>query len=115
MDLPLSSALSYSARFLEILKLRGFSRPEDIEDFLQSDLTALIDPFEMRGMRETCDRLRLAVERGEKILVHGDYDVDGVTGAAIVARTLEILGLRPKVFLPHRAEDGYGVSRRAIE
>ncbi|HTL47379.1 MAG TPA: single-stranded-DNA-specific exonuclease RecJ [Verrucomicrobiae bacterium] len=115
MDLPLASDLSYSARFLELLKLRGLSRPEEIESFLKAELDALLDPFEMRGMREACDRIRRAAEADEKIFIHGDYDVDGVTGAAIVARTLELLGLRPRVFLPHRAEDGYGVSLRAIQ
>lgn len=106
---------SLTPQFSELLRLRGFTDPAEIESLLNPKLEDLPDPFLMKGMKEAVLLIRTAVSRGEKILVHGDYDVDGVTGSAITARTLKLLGADFRVFLPHRAEDGYGVSGRAIE
>lgn len=68
----------------------------------------------MKGMAKACERIRKAADEKETILVHGDYDVDGVTASAILAKTFRILGITPEVFLPDRHKDGYGVSLQAI-
>ncbi len=65
-------------------------------------------------MTEAAERIRRAARNGEKILVHGDYDVDGVTGTALMVRTLALLEISFTTFLPDRTQDGYGVSERAI-
>ncbi len=74
-----------------------------------------MNPFLMKGMREAVERIKKAAQKGEKVLVHGDYDVDGVTGAAILGLTLGELKIPYGTFLPERTRDGYGVSRGAIE
>lgn len=105
---------SYSSRFLQLLKLRGLEESGAVEAFLKADLPNLYDPFCMKGMAEAVARVRRAAQAGEKVLIHGDYDVDGITGSSVVAKTLKALGVEHRVFLPNRAEDGYGVSERAI-
>lgn len=104
----------YTSRFLQLLKLRGLDQPDVIDEFLKADLLTLTDPFRMKGMAEACQRIQQAAAAGEKVLIHGDYDVDGITGSSIVAKTLKIFGVEHRVFLPNRSEDGYGVSERAI-
>jgi len=68
----------------------------------------------MQGMTEACERIRRAAQRREKVLIHGDYDADGITGAALLAKTLRCLSVERSVFLPQRGEDGYGVSAAAL-
>jgi single-stranded-DNA-specific exonuclease len=106
--------LSFSPLFTELLAVRGLTDPEEIEAFLTAGLNQLEDPLEMKGMTLAVSRIEQAVSRREKILVHGDYDVDGVTGTALMARTLSILGADFDTFLPERERDGYGVSEEAI-
>ena len=69
----------------------------------------------MKGMPEAVELVREAVRGRKPVLVHGDYDVDGVTGTALMSRVLAALGADFSTFLPHRSEDGYGVSARAIQ
>lgn len=97
-----------------ILSLRSIETSEDINRFLFPKLENLHDPFLMKGMREAVYRILRAIDRKEQIMVHGDYDVDGVTGAAIISRTLEKLRANFYAFLPDRFRDGYGVSKEAI-
>ncbi|NCB16647.1 MAG: hypothetical protein EOM65_10760 [Synergistales bacterium] len=82
-----------SPAFLNLLAKRGLKNDADIASFLFSGLEALHDPFLMKHMVEVKARIERAVHAGEKILIHGDYDVDGVTSVAILARTLEKLGV----------------------
>lgn len=105
---------SFSPLFAKLLAKRGLLSFEAVQNFLFADLKAFSDPFRMKGMRAAVDLIRAHVSRKKKILVHGDYDVDGVTGAALVGRTLAALGADFEIFLPDRVEDGYGVSENAI-
>ncbi len=66
-------------------------------------------------MRQAVDRIVSAIQKKETILIHGDYDVDGITGAALLSRMLHKLGARFFAFLPNRKTDGYGVSREALK
>jgi len=111
---PASENLAFSALFNKLLEKRGLTSPELIHAFLYPDLKALFDPLLMKGMGAAVQRIQKAVTEKELILIHGDYDVDGVTGAAIMSRLLQKMGGRWKVFLPERERDGYGVSARAI-
>lgn len=105
---------SYTPRFLQLLKLRGLEEPKAVEAFLKADLPDLTDPFRMKDMAEACALVQKTAAQGGRVMIHGDYDVDGVTGASITAKTLRLLGVEHRVFLPNRSEDGYGVSERAI-
>jgi len=75
----------------------------------------LIDPWLLPDMDKAVDRLSLALDRGEPLLVHGDYDADGLTGTAILIRAFRGLGMDARPFAPLRDRDGYGLSRRALE
>lgn len=107
-------ALTYSSTFLKLLEKRGLKKDSEIESFLFSGLSSLHDPFLMKNMREVKARLEEAIQNKEKIFIHGDYDVDGITGVAILVRTLERLGGKCTTFLPERERDGYGVSEEAV-
>lgn len=113
MSHPLASK-SFSTTFRQLLEKRGFKTDLEIEAFLFSGLSSLHDPFLMKNMGEVKARIEKAVRAHEKILIHGDYDVDGITGVAALARTLEKLGGEYTTFLPERERDGYGVSEAAI-
>ena len=104
----------FSFAFRNLLAKRGFTNDPQIQAFLFSGLEALHDPFLMKNMKEVKTRIEKAVHSQEKILIHGDYDVDGITGVAVLAKTLKKLGGRYTTFLPERERDGYGVSEAAI-
>ena len=105
----------YSKIFTKLLEKRGLTSPSEIENFLYPNTSNLFDSFLMKGMDQAKTRIEKAVKTEEKIFVHGDYDADGITGAALMAKTLDRLGGQFSVFLPERERDGYGVSERAIE
>ncbi len=104
-----------SPLFTALLEKRGFTDPGKIHAFFSADLHSLQDPFQMKGMAGAVELIRKSVRNRTLILVHGDYDVDGVTGTALMSRVLAVLGADFSTFLPHRSEDGYGVSARAIQ
>jgi single-stranded-DNA-specific exonuclease len=86
-----------------------------LQDFLYPAPTATLPPCEISRLAEAAARLKLAVARGEIVGIHGDYDVDGVTSAALLTTWLTGLGLRVETVLPNRLIDGYGLSVRALE
>lgn len=96
-----------------LLYNRGLRSQKDIDEFLHSDYTKDVhDPFLFRDMKKAVDRIFLAIEKREKITVHGDYDADGVCAAAIIYSTLKKIGApEVEVFLPHRETDGYGLNK----
>lgn len=98
----------------EILCRRGFSMPAEATLFLDPKLKTLTDPCLLPGMNAAVDRLLAAVDRGERIVLYGDYDVDGVTSVALFTRVLRAYGADPKTFLPLRMEEGYGLSREGV-
>src|SRR5207342_1147645 len=73
------------------------------------------DPFRLAGMAAAVDRILEAVARQERIAIHGDYDVDGITSTVILRRALELLGADVVHFIPERLRDGYGLQPAAIE
>ena len=104
----------YSSVFQKLLAKRGLTDPAEVDAFLHAGLSSLHDPFLMKNLREVKARIEKAVHSKEKIFIHGDYDVDGITGVAVLAKTLEKLGGQYATFLPERERDGYGVSEDAI-
>jgi single-stranded-DNA-specific exonuclease len=105
---------NFSIAFQKLLEKRGLKTSQEIKTFLFAGLSSLHDPFLMKNMAEVKARIEKAAQTQEKILIHGDYDVDGITGVAVLARTLEKLDGRYTTFLPERERDGYGVSEAAI-
>ncbi|MBI5399792.1 single-stranded-DNA-specific exonuclease RecJ [Candidatus Saganbacteria bacterium] len=111
----LADELNISAITAQILINRGINNPAQAQVFLQPKLINLSDPFEIPNIKQAAERVLLAKERGEKVLIFGDYDVDGVTGTAILLQTLKFLGLAPLHYIPHRYDEGYSLSLEAVE
>ena len=98
----------------EMLIRRGFSEQEKATHFLQPRLKTLSDPFLLPAMEAAVARILAAVDGRERIVIYGDYDVDGVTSITILARTLRAYGAEVAAFLPHRVDEGYGLSADGI-
>ena len=111
----LASSLRISPLLAQCLLNRGLSEPQAIEDFLLPRLKNLSDPFVLPNMAAAVDRLFLAKARQERLVIFGDYDVDGVTATALLQEVLQHLGWRVESYLPNRMEEGYGLSRDGVE
>lgn len=94
-----------------LLALRGV---EDVEDFLEPRLASLSDPFELPQLETAARRILQAVDKKERVILFGDYDVDGITSIAQLTLALRAYGLEPGMFLPHRMDEGYGLSRDGL-
>ena len=98
-----------------LLILRGVTDPETAQRFLHPALNQLHNPFLLADMKTAVDRLRRALEQREKILVYGDYDVDGTMSVIILLAALRGLGGEVEAYIPHRLNDGYGMRAAVIE
>ncbi|MBI5076938.1 single-stranded-DNA-specific exonuclease RecJ [Candidatus Falkowbacteria bacterium] len=104
----------YHPIIAQLLYNRELRIPSEIERFLNPAYEKLHDPFLFKDMNVAVERIWQAICRHEKILVHGDYDADGVTSAAVLVKTLKILNADVDVFIPHREEDGYGINMKNL-
>jgi single-stranded-DNA-specific exonuclease len=100
---------------VELLKRKGFSSADEVSAFLAPRLRSLSDPFLLPNMSTAVARIFEAIDRGERIALFGDYDVDGVTSLALLAEMLRAFGAEPALFLPLRMEEGYGMSPESVE
>ena len=99
----------------ELLLRAGVHESAAAAEFLDPSLSGLGDPFLLPNLEAAATRLHAAVSRGEQVVVLGDYDVDGVTSTALLVAVLRHFGLNPRFVVPRRSEDGYGLSRSAID
>ncbi len=97
-----------------ILAQRGFTEPEKAYKFLNPRLEDLHDPRKLPDFEAAQDAILGAIERREKIFVHGDYDVDGVSSAALLTRFLQKIGADVTTHVPHRIKEGYGIHESAV-
>ena len=111
----LAAALDLHPTVARLLCLRGLSDPETAARFLRPSLDHLHDPLKLAGMMPAIERLECAIARRERIAIHGDYDVDGITSTVILRRALELLGGEVVHFIPERLRDGYGLQPAGIE
>jgi len=98
-----------------LLLQRGLDDPEQARKFLQPSLEDLHDPFLMKDMDRAVERVFRAAETGEKVLIYGDYDVDGITSTVVLKRALEMLGISVDFHLPLRLEEGYGIQDAVLK
>lgn len=98
----------------QLLAQRGYHGEAEVNAFLNPKLACLEDPFDLPEMNAAVNRLLEAIDQKQKVVLYGDYDVDGVTSMSVIFLTLQAYGLEAKLFLPHRMEEGYGVSRDGI-
>jgi single-stranded-DNA-specific exonuclease len=111
----LVSALKVNPIVARVLCLRGHHDPDAASRFLKPALSHLHDPLMLADMLPAIERTLAALARREKIAIHGDYDVDGITSTVILRRALELLGADVVHFIPERLRDGYGLQPAAIE
>ncbi len=111
----LAAQLKISPLLAQCLVNRGFDTPEVIGKFLSPRLKNLADPFLLPNMAAAVERLLLAHEDDESLVIFGDYDVDGVTSTTLLLEFLRKLGWRVEAYLPHRMDEGYGLSRDGVE
>ncbi|HXG89082.1 MAG TPA: single-stranded-DNA-specific exonuclease RecJ [Vicinamibacterales bacterium] len=111
----LARELGVSPVIARLLTIRGLGDLEAASRFLRPSLDHLLDPMGLKDMDKAVERLQRAIAQGERIAVHGDYDVDGITSTVILRRALEMLGGQVIHFIPDRLKDGYGLQPAALE
>jgi len=111
----LGRELQVSPVMARLLCIRGFDDTTRARQFLSPSLTDLHDPFALTDMAPAVERILGAIARQERVAIHGDYDVDGVTSTVILRRALELLGADVTHFIPERLRDGYGLQPAALD
>jgi len=113
----ITEALKIHPSICRLLALRGISDYDSAKFFFRPSIMDLHDPFLMKGMGKAVERIEVALAKGEKILVYGDYDVDGTTAVAVVYSFLQKNnpGASVSFYVPHRYREGYGVSTKGID
>ena len=99
----------------ELLKRKGFATAEEVTSFLHPRLGSLSDPFLLPNMAAAVSRILRAIDHRERMVLFGDYDVDGVTSLALLAEMIRSYGAGPELFLPLRMEEGYGMSPESVD
>src|SRR6185437_8432779 len=111
----LSAALGLGPIVAQLLLNRGLGDAAEARRFLDPSLTGLHPPDLLPGVTEAADRILSAVRAGRRLCVYGDYDVDGVSGSAILLTGLRLLGATADLYVPHRLEEGYGLNCDALQ
>jgi single-stranded-DNA-specific exonuclease len=111
----IASAARIAPLVARLLVARGVETAEAATRFLEPKLHHLHSPYLMKGMREAVARIQRAIAASERVLIYGDYDVDGTTAIVILKRAIEILGGSAEFHVPHRIRDGYGMKDDVIE
>ena len=106
---------SVSPIFAQVLVNRGLKTAAQLDAFLNPDISKLADPFALPQLKAATERIRIAKKNGERILVHGDYDADGLTATAIMVEGLREYGLDVHFFIPDRIQHGYGFGAAGLE
>lgn len=110
----LADCLRSSQVLAQVLLNRGLSDPETCRSFLRPDLKGLHDPSLLPNLPQAAQRVAQAIRDGEKIVIYGDYDVDGITAVSILWHAIRLLGGQVQYYIPHRIEEGYGLNSEAI-
>jgi len=111
----LSKALDVSGIVAHLLVLRGITTFEESKSFFRPEISHLHDPFLMKNMQKAVDRIQAVIANGEKVLVYGDYDVDGTTSVAMMYSFLKKKVKEIEYYIPCRYDEGYGISLKGID
>ncbi len=106
---------SFNKNYTRLLLNKGIDTEEKIEEFVQPHVEKFRDPFDFERMEEAVAKICLAREKGEKLYIYGDYDVDGITAAAFLVHVFKEIGIDIDYYIPNRMEEGYGLDSKAIE
>jgi single-stranded-DNA-specific exonuclease len=112
--LAVSRRLDLAPSLARVLAKIGLVEERQARQFLFPRLRDLRDPLEIAGIQSAAERIFQAIDRREAVVLYGDYDVDGVTSVALLARVLKAFGADVRTFLPHRIEEGYGLSKEGL-
>ncbi len=110
----IAGEFSISRTTSQVIINRGIKTTEEAASFINPRLSGLRDPFEIPNMKKAAGRVLLARDRGEKVTVYGDFDVDGVTSTATVVLALRKLGIETSYYIPRRYGEGYGMHEEAV-
>jgi len=110
----ISSPLGCSPIIGQVLLNRGIMTSEEALAFQEASPDLLHDPFLMKDMDVAVDRVKKAIDRHEKVLVFGDYDVDGMSGTALLVRELDNLGCSTYYYIPNRLLEGYALNKERV-
>lgn len=111
----LQEQLGVSEKIARLLTLRGVDSYEKAKSFFRPDLSKIHDPFLMKDMDKGTERLAEAIREGQKILIYGDYDVDGTTSTSVLYIFLKKFGVDVDFYIPHRFKEGYGINEEGIQ
>ena len=111
----ISKAASISPVLAQIMINRGIKTADEINNFLYPSSSVLSDPFELPDMKLAVERIKAALAHNERVLVHGDYDADGLTATAIMVHSLKKIGLDVEYFIPNRMVHGYGFNPPSVD
>ncbi len=115
LQAKLAQALGAPKAFAQLLINRGIKSADEAKKFLQPQLTNLLSPWQLDDMDLAVKRIRQAKQKNEKVLIFGDYDVDGITAVALLKTHFEKLGLSVMHYIPHRVTEGYGLNPTLIK
>jgi single-stranded-DNA-specific exonuclease len=99
----------------QLLLARNIKSSQEIEKFFAGKYEDLLSPLDLSGVKETVERIDLAREKKEKIVIFGDYDADGLTSSTLLKEALQEIGFMPDVYIPDRNKEGYGLNKAAID
>src|SRR3990172_6372722 len=111
----LANSLSILKITAQVLINRGIKSTAEADFFLKGNLDDMHDPFLMKGMEKGVERVLKAKRDNEKVLIFGDYDVDGITATSVLLMTLRELGIEPSFYIPNRLTEGYGLNKDVIK
>jgi len=111
----LAGRLKVSPLVAQVLLNRGVREPADCQDFLRPSFKCLHDPYLIPGLEKASERIARAVRERQRIVIYGDYDVDGITATAILWHAIRVLGGTCEFYIPHRIDEGYGLNAEAIK
>ncbi|MFW6029424.1 MAG: single-stranded-DNA-specific exonuclease RecJ, partial [Halanaerobiales bacterium] len=111
----ISNKLDIDYKIIQLMFLRGFKTQEQIEKFLKPTTYDLKNPYEFKDMKLVVEKIRDAIKNNKRILIFGDYDVDGMSATAILYLHLKSLNAKVDYFLPNRYVDGYGLTKEVID
>lgn len=111
----LAGRIKTSPVVAQVLLNRGLHEIEECLSFLRPSLKLLHDPSTLANLTVAADRIARAIREGQRIVIYGDYDVDGITATAILWHAIRLLGGQPHYYIPHRVEEGYGLNTEAVE
>ena len=111
----ISNKYNITKLLAQILVNRGITEEKEIRTFLEPTRNDFYDPFLLPDMEKAVDRIIEAINNQEKVMIFGDYDVDGITSVTVLKKFLKERGLETGYYIPNRLEEGYGLNKEAVE